>query len=248
MIVVESSGKSSYLGEVWYAEADTPVGPWAYARQVVTHDKYSFYNPTHHRYFDQDGGRLIYFEGTYASTFSRPKEMATPRYDYNQVMYRLDLDDPRLVLPVPVYQVVSEDGERRYMLRGDVEQAGGWDTVRSVPFYAFESSRGAGDLVGVYSEAVSAGDGKTTRLTTERPASSAEPLFYALPASKAENDPRIVPLFEYRHTESGQRLYSTLRRLNREGWRRETKPLCRVWKTPQGPILLDGAAKPISGY
>jgi hypothetical protein len=40
---------------------------------------------------------VIYFEGTYASTFSR-KEDPTPRYDYNQVMYRLDLSDPRLKL------------------------------------------------------------------------------------------------------------------------------------------------------
>ena len=44
---------------------------------------------------DQEGGRVIYFEGTYANTFSGNPE-ATPRYDYNQVMYRLDLDDPRL--------------------------------------------------------------------------------------------------------------------------------------------------------
>ena len=42
---------------------------------------------------------MIYFEGTYATTFSRPDADATPRYDYNQVMYRLDLSDPRLALP-----------------------------------------------------------------------------------------------------------------------------------------------------
>lgn len=92
-------GDSSYLGEIWYAEADAPVGPWAHARKIVTHDKYSFYNPKHHPLFDQDGGRTIYFEGTYTWTFSGSEETATPRYDYNQIMYRLDLDDPRLVLP-----------------------------------------------------------------------------------------------------------------------------------------------------
>jgi hypothetical protein len=64
----------------------------------VTHDRYSFYNPKHHPFFDQEGGRLIYFDGTYATTFSREGD-ATPRYDYNQVMYRLDLSDPRLALP-----------------------------------------------------------------------------------------------------------------------------------------------------
>ena len=39
--------------------------------KVVTHDRYSFYNPVHHPFFDQAGGRIIYFEGTYATTFSR---------------------------------------------------------------------------------------------------------------------------------------------------------------------------------
>jgi hypothetical protein len=94
LIAVEEGG-TSYLGEVWYAEAAEPTGPWPRARKVVTHDKYSFYNPVHHDFLDQAGGRFIFFEGTYANTFSGNPD-ATPRYDYNQVMYRLDLDDPRL--------------------------------------------------------------------------------------------------------------------------------------------------------
>ena len=98
MITVQSFGESSMLGEVWYAEADTPLGPWGYARKIVTHDKYSFYNPKHHPYFDQENGRLIYFEGTYSHTFSGSKEEATPYYDYNQIMYRLDLADERLAI------------------------------------------------------------------------------------------------------------------------------------------------------
>jgi hypothetical protein len=48
--------------------------------------------------FDKEGGRAIYFEGTYASTFSGNTH-PTPRYDYNQIMYKLDLADPRLGLP-----------------------------------------------------------------------------------------------------------------------------------------------------
>ena len=32
---------------------------------------------------------------TYTTLFAQTK-VKTPRYDYNQVMYRLDLDDPRL--------------------------------------------------------------------------------------------------------------------------------------------------------
>jgi len=49
-----------------------------------------------HSFFDREGGRIIYFEGTYTATFSGAKEL-TPHYDYNQILYRLRLDDPRLV-------------------------------------------------------------------------------------------------------------------------------------------------------
>ena len=94
LIGVQQFG-TSFLGEVWFAQADSPLGPWGKARKIVTHEKYSFYNPAQHPFFDQEGGRIVYFEGTYAETFSGAP-VKTPRYDYNQVMYRLDLADPRL--------------------------------------------------------------------------------------------------------------------------------------------------------
>ena len=86
---------TSVLGEVWYGEADQPEGPWLKATKVATHDKYSFYNPRQHPYFAEDDGQTIYFEGTYTNMFSG-NPSATPRYEYNQVMYRLNLSDPRL--------------------------------------------------------------------------------------------------------------------------------------------------------
>jgi len=95
MIAVQENGAESYLGEVWYVEAKQIEGPWHKAVKIATHPKYSFYNPSHHAFFDQQDGRIIYFQGTYAETFSG-NPIATPRYDYNQVMYRLDLDDERL--------------------------------------------------------------------------------------------------------------------------------------------------------
>ena len=100
MIAVEIMGRS-FLGEVWCAEAETPLGPWVYARKIVTHDRYSFYNPKQHPFFSKENGRVLYFEGTYTQTFSG-NPVATPRYDYNQILYKLDLDDPRLNLPVLV--------------------------------------------------------------------------------------------------------------------------------------------------
>ncbi len=84
---------SSLLGEIWYSEADAPEGPWRKATKVITHDKYSFYNPKQHPYFS--AGRFLFFEGTYTHTFSGNSDQ-TPRYDYNQIMYRLDLDNSRL--------------------------------------------------------------------------------------------------------------------------------------------------------
>lgn len=88
-------GGSSMLGEIWYAEGNGPTGPWKEAVKVATHDKYSFYNPVHHAEFDREQGRFIYFEGTYTTTFSG-NDQKTPRYDYNQMLYKLDLADERL--------------------------------------------------------------------------------------------------------------------------------------------------------
>jgi hypothetical protein len=88
-------GKPSFLGEVWYAEAAAPTGPFTKAVRVVTHNRQSFYNVCHHAFLDQKGGRLIHFEGTYTNDFSGNPER-TPRYNYNQVLYRLDLDSAGL--------------------------------------------------------------------------------------------------------------------------------------------------------
>ncbi len=102
MIASEVMG-ATMLGEVWYGEADRPEGPWVHARKIITHankpgDAHDFYNPTQHPFLDREGGRVIFIEGTYVNTFSGNPH-PTPRYEYNQMMYRLDLADPRLKLP-----------------------------------------------------------------------------------------------------------------------------------------------------
>ncbi len=102
MIASEAMG-ATMLGEVWYSEADRPEGPWVHARKIITHankegDAHDFYNPTQHPFFDREGGRIIYIEGSYVNTFSGNPH-PTPYYEYNQIMYRLDLSDPRLKLP-----------------------------------------------------------------------------------------------------------------------------------------------------
>ena len=99
VMLLEQAGGKSNLGEMWYAEAANPEGPWGPAVKVATHaqkdDNNDFYNPMHHVEWDGDGGHTIYFEGTYVNTFSG-NPFATPRYNYNQIVYRLDLSDERL--------------------------------------------------------------------------------------------------------------------------------------------------------
>lgn len=95
MIANEIYGQPSNLGEVYFLTSASIPGRWEKARKIVTHDKYTFYNPVHHDFLDQADGRLIYFDGTYTKQFSETA-VGTPRYDYNTIMYRLDLSDNRL--------------------------------------------------------------------------------------------------------------------------------------------------------
>ncbi len=91
-VFTQMKGESSMLGELWYAEADSPQGPWADAIHVVTHNQYSFYNPQLHAEFTPAGSPILLFEATYTTSFSGNRQ-PTPKYDYNQILYRLDLDE-----------------------------------------------------------------------------------------------------------------------------------------------------------
>jgi hypothetical protein len=94
-VFMEKFGEPSVFGELWYAEADAPSGPWGPCVKVVSHDNYTFYNPRLHPEFTPEESPILLFEGTYTQQFTKNAE-ATPRYDYNQILYRLDLDDPAL--------------------------------------------------------------------------------------------------------------------------------------------------------
>ncbi len=94
-VFLQSFGKPSALGELWYAEADAPIGPWGPAVKILTHDNYTFYNPRLHPEFTADDSPILLFEGTYTDEFANHAP-PTPRANYNQILYRLDLDDPAL--------------------------------------------------------------------------------------------------------------------------------------------------------
>ena len=94
-VFMQAFGKPSALGELWYAEATTPTGPWGPAVKVLSHDNYTFYNPRLHPEFTPEGSPLLFFEGTYTAEFAN-HPFPTSRYNYNQMLYRLDLNDPAL--------------------------------------------------------------------------------------------------------------------------------------------------------
>ncbi len=226
MITTQVYGSPSYLGEVWFAEADTPVGPWLYARKVATHDRYTFYNPAQHPFFDQEGGRLIYFEGTYVDTYSGVTDLV-PRYNYNQLMYRLTLNDPRLALPSPVYLMARSDGTTAYQTREQVEAADAWANVKSIPFYAVSTAYPHAALVPIF-------DG------------AAAPAFYGLPATAASGEkavPSVVPLYEYKDG-SGRHWYSPDSGARFGTATRSEQPICRVWRNPSTVLALDYGSKP----
>jgi hypothetical protein len=177
---------SSKPGEIWFAEGDTPVGPWVYARRVVSHDDYNFYNPTQHPFFDWDGGRVIYFEGTYTASFSGAKEK-TPRYDYNQIMYRLALDDARLNLPVPVYRVQERDGITRHLTRETVESERSWGQIEEVAFFALPPNRGRGGTIPVFANTM----GGYQVLSDTVPGNGNQPIFFALPSTAVSGDDSV---------------------------------------------------------
>jgi hypothetical protein len=233
MIVCEIGG-TSHLGEIWYAEADTPLGPWAYARKVATHDQYSFYNPKQHPAFDQHGGRTIYFEGTYTHSFSG-NPVQTPRYDYNQVMYRLDLTDRRLVLPVPVYRYTREQAPDLYatraMLPGDAAQP-------MIELFALDRPARGSQPVVMTADGPEAGRLRCVD-ASQVDANSDDVAFYAIPPGAEAASPAVVPLFEYLASDGQPPRYTTDGEWSQAGYTRSPVPVCHVWRSPMRASLLE---------
>ena len=108
------------LGEVYFTEALSPDAPRMQAVEVASHDPFTFYNPIHHPFFDSPDGRTIYFEGTFTTTFSAAPA-PIPRYDYNQLMYSLNLAD------IPFPRRRRDDGKDGEVLPSPAELEKGSD-------------------------------------------------------------------------------------------------------------------------
>src|SRR5262249_12799355 len=151
------------------------------------------------------GGRIIFFEGTYTTTFSRNDD-PTPRYDYNQVMYRLDLSDRRLALPVAIYEIPGREGSPRLATRSG-RYGPGAERPGRVAFFA--PDRPGLASVPVYEESGPNG-GHGLRVGTG-PASAGDrspaPLFYVLPDDAAAAKEGMVRLYEHREEPGGRRSF-----------------------------------------
>jgi hypothetical protein len=221
--IIQEQYGTSFLGESWYSEGDTPLGPWVYARKVVTHDDgYTFYNPDVIPYFSEAGGRIIFFDATYTASYTNLTP--TPRYDYNEMMYRLDLDDPRLVIPVAIYatgvgtasDLVTKSGIRVT------------DPAVTPAFFAYDRPA-AGSLPVSWS-----GPSCGARRMTVGGQPAASPIFYAMPPKAAGGaagaGAPLVALYEYSGP-NGAYAYSVNAALTPPGFRRGAA-IAAVWPSP----------------
>jgi hypothetical protein len=92
-VFTQKEGESSRLGEIWYAEASSPMRPWQNLIQVATNNNYTFYNPLLQPDLTDVDSPILLIEGTFTHAFA---ERTTPvlKHDCNQIMCRLNLDNP----------------------------------------------------------------------------------------------------------------------------------------------------------
>ena len=181
MIAVERMG-TSYLGEVWYAEADTPQGPWVYARKIVTHDGYSFYNPKQHPIFDQDKGRgNLLSKGRIPRRF---RESRTRRPDMNTTRSCISLTCPigRLAHAGARSIAIRRDrawGLACYRIRADPDRSTG--QIPQIAFFAPDRQGIAS--IPVYQNQ-QPGQDRMLRIGPgdQRQLSTQSPVFFILPA------------------------------------------------------------------
>jgi hypothetical protein len=164
-------------------------------------------------------------------------------------MYSLNLADPRLTLPEPVYSVGVPGIGTRYAQRHVVAAKDWWGLVNSIPFYAMPRNRGLSTLIPIFAVETRTKQGTTEVLQSARPSSTAVPDFYALPAPStlsAKFPADVAPLYEYTNKATGQRWYTTEAGSGVAGAVRSALPICMVWKNPCTTVAINPGASPIT--
>lgn len=269
MITNEFVPRGPRKGNVYYAEADSPIGPWVYARKVASHrdtlkdpyrGNFSFQDVKQHPELTRDEGKTIFFSGLFKRT---ARGQAVPRYNNNHLMYRLDLTDNRLHLPTPVYLNGDPNSGFTYgtaRTRSDEQQDSG-----SVLFYANPADRPGtpGDdpifkkqiwfsdvePIPVWRETRQVNGGPATGLTTEKTAdvTSDTPAFYAWPSGLSLEQEQLTGLLEYQHPSESVLIYvpeGMTGFFERNGWS-FGGTVANVWSSPRLDPPTDASARPI---
>ena len=136
-------------------------------------------------------------------------------------MYRLDLDDPRLALPVPVYDLGAE-------LPGDFATKRDLPAAQGEPGRAqfFAPDRPAPGLVPIAWSGAACASRRLIAGETATP-----PLFYAHPPGSAALPDNALALHELAHPD-GRRAYTVDPALELPGFVRASAPLAFVWPNP----------------
>jgi hypothetical protein len=175
--------------------------------------------------------KFLDFEDTYTATFSGNKD-PTPRYDYNQVMYQLDLSDQRLALPVPIYAVQENVSSVRLVagssLAGDARS-------REIAFFAPDRP-GLAAVPIVEHRDENTGEWLLTSKSTGSGAGSTvengqSPLLYVIPADAGKPPTGTVSLCAFRQ-QAGSGVYYSPIADPRAGLQRSDRPVGLVWRNP----------------
>lgn len=190
-VMQQVGGSSSFLGEVWYAEADTPMGPWIYARKILSHDRYGFAGPYIHGEHDTAAGPVLLFEGSYTDALAGASFPRTARYHRNQLVYALPLDEPRLALPVAIYER-TEGSRPEYQTKPQLRAP---LPAMTPSFYAPE--RQSPGTQAVFWSAPACAE----RTLTLSPTPTTPPLFWAIAPDEPTRSSQLIPL--YRRVQEG---------------------------------------------
>jgi hypothetical protein len=220
LVFPQRGGSTSNAGEIWYAEADTPMGPWVYTTKILTHGGDTFLSPWMHPYFQQDGGRFAFFEGAYTTAQASGSLTPTPYYNRNQIMYRLDLEDERLILPVPIYD--TSQGLRRDFADKRHLPSGTIDAV--APFFALD--RPASGAIPV----AWSGPACAPRKLVVGGSPTSFPLFYAF-APAGSPPPGAIPLYDFVGA-GGDHAYDVTMTPVTAGFVVSPEPIAYVWSNP----------------
>ncbi len=182
----------------------------------------------------------------------------TPRYEYNQIMYKVSLDDQRLFLPVPVYLVRLDTDEYDLQLRETVAKQSNWNKIEKILFFAFPPDRKLRGMVPVYKTM------KNNRAVLSLQGVG-NALFYALSAetgregekkSVSTDDPdrylrriagsqAVSSLYYKPHAIATEAHYYTAKSQESDTAVTSAIKLCKVWQNPCSLLILDQDAQPV---